>query len=123
MLFRSNPYEDDNVFTDVRRNTTKKDWWSPSNPNGTHFANDANANPLGVNFYENADFIRLKDISLSYELKPSVIKLMKVTYFKIYVTGRNVATFTKYKGLDPELTNQYGLPLQKEVILGVNINF
>ncbi len=120
---KRNPFEDDNVFTDVRRNTTKKDWWSPSNPNGTHFANDANANPLGVNFYENADFIRLKDISLSYELKPSVIKLMKVTSFKIYVTGRNVATITKYKGLDPELTNQYGLPLQKEVILGVNINF
>lgn len=120
---KRNPYEDDNVFTDVRRNTTKKDWWSPTNPNGRHFANDANANPLGVNFYDNADFVRIKDVSVSYELKPSVIKLMKVNSFKIYVTGRNLVTFTKYRALDPELTNQYGLPLQKEFILGVNINF
>lgn len=120
---KRNPFEDDNVFTDVRRNTTKKDWWSPANPNARHFANDANANPFGINFYESGDFIRLKDISLSYELKPSVIKLMKVNSFKIYVTGRNLATFTDYQGLDPELNNQFGLPLQKEVILGVNINF
>ncbi|MEY4638571.1 MAG: hypothetical protein RLZZ446_1090 [Bacteroidota bacterium] len=120
---KRNPFEDDNVFTDVRRNTTKKDWWSPTNPNARHFANDANANPFGINFYESGDFIRLKDLSLSYELKPSVIKLMKVNSFKIYVTGRNLATFTDYQGLDPELNNQFGLPLQKEVILGVNINF
>ncbi len=118
---KRNPFEDDNVFTDVRRNTTRKDWWSPTNPTGTHFANDANANPLGVNFYESATFARLKDISLGYDLPVTLLSRAKIASCKIYVTGRNLATFTKYDALDPELTDQFGLPLQKEVVFGLNI--
>lgn len=118
---KRNPFEDDNVFTDVRRNTTRKDWWSPSNPTGTHFANDANANPFGVNFYESANFARLKDISVGYDLPSNLLKRMKIASCKVYVTGRNLATFTKYRALDPELTDQFGLPLQKEFLFGLTI--
>jgi len=120
-ITKRNPFDDDNVFTDVRRNTTLKDWWSPTNPNGNHFANDANANPLGVNFYEKANFARLKDISLGYDLPANWLNKIKVTSCKVYITGRNLATFTKYNALDPELTNQFGLPLQKEFVFGLTI--
>jgi TonB-linked SusC/RagA family outer membrane protein len=116
-----NPLEQDDVFTDTKRNTTLKDWWSPTNPNGTHFANDANANKLNAQFYENASFARLKDISLAYNLPASLLEKMKVNSFKMYVSGRNLATYTKYRGVDPELSNQYGLPLQREVIFGLTI--
>ena len=109
------------MFTDTKRNTTLKDWWSPANPNGTHFANDANANKLNAQFYENASFARLKDISLAYNLPASLLEKMKVNSFKMYVSGRNLATYTKYRGVDPELSNQYGLPLQREVIFGLTI--
>ena len=118
---RRNPFEDDNVFTDTRRNTTRKDWWSATNPNGNHFANDANANPFGVNFYENASFMRLKDVSLSYEVPTDALKKLKINSCKVYVSGRNLATITKFTALDPELTNQYGLPLQKEIVFGLTI--
>ncbi len=118
---KDNPLQDDNVFADTRRNTVKKDWWSPSNPNGTHFSNDANANKQSVNFYEDASFVRLKDVSLAYQLPSSVLERLHVSGIKFYLTGRNLATFTKYKGLDPELTNQYGLPLQREMVVGLTI--
>lgn len=118
---KQNPFEDDNVFTGTRRNTTKKDWWSPTNPNGAHFSNDANANRLLVDFYENADFARLKDISLGYQIPKELLQRASISNLKIYVTGRNLATFTKYTGLDPEFTNQYGLPLQKEITLGITL--
>jgi TonB-linked SusC/RagA family outer membrane protein len=118
---KRNPFDDDNVFTDVRRNTTKKDWWSPTNPDGNHFANDANANPLGLNFYESATFARIKDVSLAYELPPDILNRIKLASCKVYVTGRNLATFTKYKALDPELTDQFGLPLQKEIVFGLTV--
>ncbi len=120
-ITKRNPFDDDNVFTDVRRNTTLKDWWSPTNPNGNHFANDSYANPLGVMFYEKANFARLKDISLGYELPAKWLHTIKITSCKVYVTGRNLATFTKYNALDPELTDQYGLPLQKEFVFGLTI--
>ena len=118
---KRNPFEDDNVFTDTKRNTTKKDWWSPANPTGTHFANDANANKLGVNFYEVASFARLKDVSLAYDLPAAFLNRLKINSFKLYATGRNLATITQYGGLDPELTDQYGLPLQKEFVVGLTI--
>ncbi len=120
-ITRRNPFEDDNVFTDTRRNTTRKDWWSTTNPNGNHFANDANANPFGVNFYENASFLRLKDISLAYDIPADAFKKLKINSCKVYVSGRNMATVTKFTALDPELTNQYGLPLQKEIVFGLTI--
>ena len=103
------------------RNTTKKDWWSPTNPNGTHFSNDGNANILGANFYENADFARLKDVSLSYQIPNQLLQRASISNLKIYVTGRNLATITKYNGLDPEFTNQYGFPLQREITLGITL--
>lgn len=118
---KDNPLQDDNVFSDTRRNTTKKDWWSPANPNGTHFANDADANKLSVNIYEDASFARLKDVSLGYNLPASILSRVKIASLKVYLTGRNLATFTKYNGLDPEFTNQYGLPLQRELVAGVTI--
>jgi TonB-linked SusC/RagA family outer membrane protein len=118
---KQNPFEDDNVFSGTKRNTTKKDWWSPTNPNGTHFSNDQNANILGANFYENADFARLKDISLSYQIPYQLLQRASISNLKIYLTGRNLATITKYNGLDPEFTNQYGFPLQREITLGVTL--
>jgi TonB-linked SusC/RagA family outer membrane protein len=120
-VIKDNPLQDDNVFADTRRNTVKKDWWSPTNPNGTHYANDANANKLGVNFYENSSFARLKDVSLAYQFPSSILNRLKISSLKVYVTGRNLATFTKYTGLDPELSNQNGVPLQKEIIGGITL--
>lgn len=118
---KENPLVQDGVFIDVRRNTTRKDWWTPQNPNADHWANDANANLLGINVYESANFARLKDVSLSYQLPRAMLKSLNMTNLKLYVSGRNLATFTKYKGLDPEITNQLDIPLQREILFGINI--
>ncbi|MDQ6610779.1 MAG: TonB-dependent receptor, partial [Bacteroidota bacterium] len=120
-LIKADELQSDNVFADTRRNTTKKDWWSDANPAATHFANDANANKLGVAIYEDGSYTRLKDLSIAYNLPANVLSSMKINSFKFYVTGRNLATFTKYKGLDPELSNQNGLPLQRDILFGVTI--
>ncbi len=117
---KENPLEQDDVFGDVRRNTTKKDWWSPTNTTGTHFANDALANTFNVRFYEDASFARLKDVSLAYQVPSSILNRLKLSKLKLYITGRNLATFTKYTGLDPEINNQLDVPLQRELIFGMN---
>ncbi len=119
---KDNPLQDDAVFSSATRNTTKKDWFdAATNPNGTHSANNTNSNPLNANYYENGSYARLKDVSLAYTLPSSVLSAAKLTSVKVYITGRNLATFTKYKGLDPELSNQYGIPLQREIIAGLTI--
>ena len=120
---KEDPLQQDAVFTDVRRNTTKKDWWTPDNPNAAHWSNDANSNNLNINIYQNASFARLKDVSLAYQLPASVLKSFRMSTLKVYLTGRNLATITSYTGLDPELTNQVGLPLQREFLVGLNASF
>ena len=39
----------------------------------------------------------------------------------MYITSRNLATITNWSGLDPELNSQFGAPLQKEFVFGMNI--
>jgi len=78
-------------------------------------------------FIDNASFVRMKNIQLSYEFPK---KLMEKTGFmrgaKVYVSGRNLLTFTKYTGWDPEvdaITAMGNYPNTKQVVFGVELNF
>jgi hypothetical protein len=75
----------------------------------------------GAAYYEKSDFIRIKDISLAYNLPQSLLERIGMNKIQIYTTARNLATFTKYGGMDPELNSQRGIPLQKEFLIGLNI--
>ena len=59
--------------------------------------------PQSTMFLENGSYVRLKNLSIGYNLK-----LKNVTNMKIYVSGTNLLTFTKYKGIDPESSNVGG---------------
>lgn len=61
------------------------------------------------NFYRSSDaawgdasYIRLKNISLSYDLSP-VVERWKLQGATVFVQGQNLLTFTNYNGLDPEI--------------------
>jgi hypothetical protein len=114
------------VTAGVRHNTTKKNWWTPENPSDEFWMNHVDAHRMaGVEaaIYESADFARIKDISLSYDLPSKYMTRLGLNKLKIYLTGRNLFTFTKWRGLDPELSSQVTIPLQKEYVLGLNLGF
>jgi TonB-linked SusC/RagA family outer membrane protein len=58
-------------------------------------------------FIENGSFIRLKDVSVSYDLSRYVAGSRAIKRLTITASGRNLLTFTKYDGLDPENTGAY----------------
>jgi TonB-linked SusC/RagA family outer membrane protein len=66
-----------------------------------------------------ASFIRLKNISLSYDLPLN----LKETKCKIMLQGQNLLTFTKYKDGDPEFTSYGFLPPLKVITAGVQLTF
>jgi TonB-linked SusC/RagA family outer membrane protein len=123
---KENTLMTDETWADVRRNTINKNWWTPENPTNDWVTNELNAERmsgiLGV-IYEKADFIRVKDISLSYTLPKSVLNRSLVDNMRFFITGRNLATFTKWRGLDPELDSQRQVPLQREFVFGLNFDF
>lgn len=76
-------------------------------------------------FLDNASFLKLRSLSISYNLLTKKSKTFTSCVF--YVTGTNLFTITSFKGDDPELVNYngiytgYGLPLSRTFITGVRI--
>ncbi|MFC2087219.1 SusC/RagA family TonB-linked outer membrane protein [Bacteroidota bacterium] len=65
---------------------------------------DHPANNLGSDRYvEEGDFLRLNNVNITYRLNPKIAKRLKVTNMTIGLQGRNLYTFTKYSGQDPEV--------------------
>ena len=53
-------------------------------------------------FLESGSYLRLKNVQLGYKLGASTLKGLGISSVRIYVSGQNLLTFTKYTGLDPE---------------------
>lgn len=67
-------------------------------------------------FVENGDFVKIKSITLGYNLTDNICRKMGIAGFRIYVSVQNPVMFTKYSGLDPEST--LGSPLTSGVDWG-----
>lgn len=81
--------------------------WTPQNTNTdiarASFIDPAN-NKRSSSFYvEDGSYLRLKSISVGYNLPGSLMTKLKLNSARFYVSGQNLLTFTKYKGYDPEV--------------------
>lgn len=76
---------------------------------------------------ENASFLRLKNVSLSYALPQNLLKRTNFfSHARVYVQGQNLLTFTKFSGLDPEGSgNLYAAkyPMSRQFTFGVEVSF
>ncbi len=57
------------------------------------------ANSLWV---ENGSYLRVRDITLGYSFSPALLRQIKVTAVRLFVSAQNYITVTKYSGYDPE---------------------
>ena len=53
-------------------------------------------------FMQDGTFLKLREISMRYALSPNMASKLRARSADIVVTGRNLASWTKYRGLDPE---------------------
>lgn len=84
-------------------------------------------------FIEDASYVRIKNISLGYQLPRQLMDALGMSEAKVYVSGYNLFTFTNYSGYDPESTRSSEdfasgvdlatYPEQKIYTLGINITF
>ncbi len=95
------------------------------------FSETSEVHPQSTMFLEDASYVRLKNLSIGYNFK-----VKNITNLKVYVSGTNLLTFTKYKGIDPESSNvggggsdvnqslDYGsYPNARTFTLGVDLTF
>lgn len=114
---------DDNGIRNNYQRTT--DFWSPANPDAKYPRSRATPTITPV-VYQDRSFIRLQDISLSYRFTGRWVNKAKIQNLNIFVSGKNLATWTNWEGWDPEtnsgLTND-GRPVLKGYSLGINVTF
>jgi TonB-linked SusC/RagA family outer membrane protein len=85
-------------------------------------------------FVEDASYLRLKSLTLSYKVGKNVLTRLKIKSLKAYITAYNLFTWTNYTGQDPEINlaggDPFGIavdysrtPPARSITLGANITF
>ena len=78
-------------------------------------------------FLENASFLRLKNVMLSYSLPSNLLRKSKFfSSARIYVQAQNLFTFTAFTGIDPEASGnvyQAQYPMSRQYSMGVDLTF
>lgn len=59
-------------------------------------------------FLEDASFVKLRALTVAYNMQTDWMKRSGVEHLRIYATGNNLLTWTKYKGGDPEAVSYFG---------------
>lgn len=82
---------------------------------------------------EDASFLRLSNVTLGYTFPKQIIQKIGLKKLRLYATGNNLATWTKYSGFDPEVSTMkssltpgvdFGAyPLSRSFIFGINVAF
>lgn len=99
-----------------------------------YILNNTYNNYLSSRFLENGSYLRLKNISLGYFLPQKIANRLFFERLKVYVSGVNAWTYTKYTGGDPEVSTLDGsvtaqgidfftLPQVRTILVGINATF
>ena len=109
------------------QNQAVYDYWTPSNPTNDmprpNFNRDQNMLYFSTLGYEKGDFVKIKDITLAYNVPLKWISKAGLTRLRIYGTMKNFFTFTGVKDYDPEGSGSIYYPITKELVFGVNVAF
>lgn len=103
--------------TKDRENSWDVPYWTPTNPINTATRLNTVDTPV-FTFYESMSFLRLQDASLSYNIPRGIIDRANIKKCRLYVSGRNIMTFTKWSGWDPESGNT---PMPRIFTFGIDL--
>ncbi|MBR6508518.1 MAG: hypothetical protein IKT19_03220, partial [Paludibacteraceae bacterium] len=67
-------------------------------------ANDSHSNAVSSRYLEDGSFFRLRTVTVGYDFPAKLISKAKMTKCRIYFTADNLATATKFSGMDPEIS-------------------
>jgi hypothetical protein len=135
VLNQDNMARGNNHISDFSKNV-----WSPVNPDGIYsaFVTGGNIAPIR---YEDRSFVRLQDVTFSYNLPKPFLARIGLENVNLYVSGKNLLTFTDWHGWDPEAnygtitpvgrtsaidksgSDYEGRPVMKSYSFGIDVSF
>ena len=117
--------------------------WKEGDPDGTNYlathpqakrGGNSQAHELSSRYLEDGSFFRLRNVTLSYDFPKKLISKIKMSGARVYISADNLATFTRFSGMDPEVNLEVGsyslpsmysdiYPVPMSVVLGIDIKF
>ena len=103
------------------------DYWSFTNT-GAKFPSPGAASTTYGSYgsslrYEKADYIKIKDITLAYNLPQNILNKAGIDRIRVYGSLKNFFTFAKIDNYDPERGGAVSFPLAKQAVVGINLEF
>ncbi|WP_190277593.1 SusC/RagA family TonB-linked outer membrane protein [Adhaeribacter rhizoryzae] len=111
-------------------NENALDRWTPENPSQDvlfprlSFGPNTNNYRSSTWWQRDASYLRLKTTELGYTIPKVITQRLKINTLRIYVSGFNLFTWSKFDYWDPELGNGNGsaYPIQRNFNAGINLN-
>ncbi|RNL51307.1 SusC/RagA family TonB-linked outer membrane protein [Pedobacter jejuensis] len=125
-------FDNDGLYESYNAMVLKSGWtrWEKIGDVATHpkpvLGGNHDSNQQSTRYLEDGSYIRLRNITLGYQIPTNWLSKIKISSVRIFVSGDNLWTGTKFSGLDPEVDLGSGIssfkyPLSKKVLFGLNI--
>lgn len=96
-----------------------REYWTPENRSNEGLALFRNQQ-IATDIYQNRGFVRLQDVSLMYTFDKKLLqKTGVIGQLQLFLTGKNLYTFTGWDGWDPEYTT---FPLTRSLQFGIKLS-
>lgn len=120
-------YDYNNQMNYETANWADLNYWTPANT-GAKFPSPGAASAIYSTYstslrYEKADFLKIKDITLSYNIPTRLLKSMHISNLKVYGSLKNYFTFSAIDNYDSERGGSIAFPLAKQAVVGLNLEF
>ena len=121
-------YGNPNAFAEQNYHKAVADFWTPENTDAQYPDwSKGYIMQFDTHMYENANFLRLKNLQVAYALPKKLLAGQNVLNgLKVTFTGRNLLTATKYSGIDPEVAGNLTLGRlgnSKQYLFGLELTF
>lgn len=108
--------------------------WQQPGDIATHpkpvFGGNKNSNQASSRYLEDGSYLRLRNVTFSYDLPGDLLSSLKIARLKVFISGDNLFTFSKFSGMDPEVslgagggTSSIKYPISRKIMFGVNVGF
>jgi hypothetical protein len=130
-------FDSDGAYPTYNQMVLADDWsrWEQPGDQATHprpvNGGNNNSNRPSSRYLEDGSFLRLRNLSVAYNIPESILSRLNLKSARLSVKGENIWTLTSFSGYDPEVsegnaTGNVGAsayPLTQKVMVGLNIEF